>query len=101
MNPHTVSNLTNPEAVRSEHKAFQGTTLEETMETRIEPLWTNKEVGAFLRIHPAVVDRMARRGDIPGIKVGKYWRYRKSDLDVWAGSGIKSDRQPCRIETSF
>ena len=71
------------------------------MPIELEPFLTNKEVAAILRIHPAVVDRMARRGDIPGIKVGKYWRYRKSDLDVWAGSGIKSDRQPCRIETSF
>jgi len=46
----------------------------------LEPFLTNKEVAAILKIHPAVVDRMARRGEIPGFKVGKYWRYRKSDL---------------------
>lgn len=67
----------------------------------LEPFLTNKEVAAILKIHPAVVDRMARRGEIPGIKVGKYWRYRKSDLAVWAGSRVESSRQPCRIETSF
>ena len=71
------------------------------MPGEIEPFLTNKEVAAILRIHPAVVDRMARRGEIPALKVGKYWRYRKSELAAWKGSGVESARQPCRIETSF
>lgn len=71
------------------------------MPIELEPFLTNKEVAAILQIHPAVVDRMARRGDIPGIKVGKYWRYRKSDLAAWAGSGIKSDSPTVPHGTSF
>ncbi len=67
----------------------------------IEPFLTNKEVAAILKIHPATVDRMARRGEIPGIKVLKHWRYRASDIAAWQGSAVESPRQPCRMESSF
>jgi excisionase family DNA binding protein len=40
-----------------------------------EPLWTSKEVSAYLRIgknRPAV---MARTGELPGIRIGRYLRF--------------------------
>lgn len=67
----------------------------------IERLLTSDEVGAILCIHPKVVERMAKRGDLPGLKVGKFWRYRASSLDGWIDSRLESFRQPCRTETSF
>jgi excisionase family DNA binding protein len=39
---------------------------------------------------------MARSGEVPAIKVGKLWRFRKSDLDEWLKSRVGSFRHPYR-----
>jgi len=71
------------------------------MPTGIETLLTSKEASQVLKIHPKVLERMAKRGDVPALKVGKYWRYRASALDAWINSRLQSESQPCRIETRF
>jgi excisionase family DNA binding protein len=48
-----------------------------------EPLLDSDEAAALLRIHPKTLQRMARRGQISGIHIGKLWRFRASDLDKW------------------
>ena len=49
-----------------------------------EPLLNDAEAAAFLGgLHPKTVQRMARRGEIPSYRVGKYWRYRASELSKW------------------
>ena len=67
----------------------------------IEPLLGSNQVGEILGLHPKVVERMAKRGEIPGFKVGKFWRYRASALDAWITSRLQSNRQACRITPSF
>jgi excisionase family DNA binding protein len=67
----------------------------------MEPLLTSAEAAWILKIHPKVVERKAKAGEIPALKVGKYWRYRATDLESWVGSKVKSSRQPCRRATSF
>jgi excisionase family DNA binding protein len=67
----------------------------------IEKLLTSQEVGEVLGIHPKVCERMAKRGELPGLKVGRFWRYQSRALDVWINSRLQSDRQPCRTATSF
>lgn len=67
----------------------------------IERLLTSKEASEVLKIHPKVLERMAKRGDVPALKVGKFWRYRASTLNAWINSRLQSGRQPCRMETSF
>ena len=66
----------------------------------LERLLDSIDVAELLMIHQKVVERMAARGEIPGFKVGRFWRYRASDLETWMNSKIESARQPCRIETS-
>jgi excisionase family DNA binding protein len=49
-----------------------------------EPLLNDSEAAAFLGgLHPKTVQRMARRGELPSYRVGKYWRYRASELSAW------------------
>ena len=48
-----------------------------------EPLLDSDEAADLLRIHPKTLQRMARNGQIQGIQVGKLWRFRASDLEVW------------------
>jgi excisionase family DNA binding protein len=67
----------------------------------IEALLSTREASEILKIHPKVLERMAKRGDVPALKVGKFWRYRASSLDAWIESRLKLTRQPCRIETRF
>lgn len=39
---------------------------------RIETLLTTKEASQILKIHPKVLERMAKRGVVPALKVGKF-----------------------------
>ena len=39
-----------------------------------------EEVAQILRLKPETVRAMARRGDIPAIKLGRVWRFRKSSI---------------------
>jgi excisionase family DNA binding protein len=53
---------------------------------RLEPLLSDVEVGDFLGLHPKTVQRMARSGQIPAVRIGRYWRFRASELNAWLGS---------------
>jgi excisionase family DNA binding protein len=55
----------------------------------LEALLTSKEASQILKIHPKVPERMAKRGDIPALKVGKFWRYRATTLDAWINSRLQ------------
>lgn len=46
-----------------------------------EPLLDSQQVAALMRVHPETVKRRARRGEIPGMKFGKLWRFRASVLE--------------------
>ena len=67
----------------------------------IETLLTTKEASQVLKIHPKVLERMAKRGEVPALKVGKFWRYRATTLDAWINSRLQSGSQACRTATSF
>lgn len=49
-----------------------------------EPLMSDAEAAQFLGgLHPKTVQRMARRGELPAYRIGRYWRFRASELDQW------------------
>lgn len=49
-----------------------------------EPLIDEKQAAQFLGgLHPKTVQRMARRCEIPSVRIGRYWRFRASELDAW------------------
>ncbi len=68
---------------------------------RVEVLLTSPEAAEVLKIHPKVLERMAKRGEVPALKVGTFWRYHAPTLDAWIQSRLESGRQPCRMETSL
>ena len=72
------------------------------MQNSFEPLITNETAAALLGIHPKTLERMARRGEVPALKVGRYWRFRSTELDSWVRSKIQSAGQPCcATESTF
>ena len=54
-------------------------------ERNFEPLLDAEEAARLLRMHPRTLRTKARIGAIPGIQVGKRWRFRASTLDRWLG----------------
>ncbi len=48
----------------------------------------SREAAALLRIHPKTLQRFARKGEIRAVQIGRLWRFRTSDLDVWVRSRL-------------
>jgi excisionase family DNA binding protein len=51
--------------------------------TEFEPLLDSAQAASLLRVHPKTLQKIARRGEIHGTRVGKLWRFRASDLNAW------------------
>jgi excisionase family DNA binding protein len=49
----------------------------------VQKLMTIKEVADYLRLSRVTVYKMTRQGKIPALKIGKQWRYNKSEIDSW------------------
>ena len=45
-------------------------------------LLTVEEAAAYLRVTPATVYRLLRAGKLPGVRVGRQWRVRRTALDA-------------------
>jgi excisionase family DNA binding protein len=64
-------------------------------EVYFEPLLDDHQAAALLGIHPKTLQRLARTGKIPAHRIGRFWRYRASDLDAWlrrSPSSLGADR---------
>src|SRR6202046_3958846 len=53
------------------------------MPENFEPLASAEEAAVYLRIHVKTLRRLAREGRVPCAKIGKYYRFRLSELDHW------------------
>ena len=50
----------------------------------LEPLLDDERAAQFLGgIHHKTLQRMARNGEVPAYRVGRFWRYRASELNDW------------------
>ncbi len=45
-----------------------------------EPLLDSDRAAAIIRVHPKTLQRYARTEVVHGVRVGKLWRFRASDL---------------------
>jgi excisionase family DNA binding protein len=50
-----------------------------------ETFLTTEEVLAYLQVNLRTVYRLIKAGKIPAVRVGRQWRFRKSDIDAWLG----------------
>jgi excisionase family DNA binding protein len=65
----------------------------QTTLTDFEPLLDVAEAAALLRYHPRTIQVMAKAGRLPAMRLGKYWRFRRSQLDAWIRQALQSPRQ--------
>jgi excisionase family DNA binding protein len=61
-------------------------------------LLTAEEAAAHLRIHTKTVQKLARTGVVPCIRMGKYWRFYLSALDAWLRARENDPSQPFRVK---
>ena len=55
-----------------------------------ERLIDSEEAAAIIGIHPKTLQKMARRGQIRGVHVGKLWRFRASTIEEWIARELAS-----------
>ena len=48
-----------------------------------ETFLTTDEVIESLKVNRRIIYRLAKAGQIPAVKVGHQWRFRKTDIDAW------------------
>ena len=58
-----------------------------------EPLLNSEDVAKLLGVNKVTLQRMARAGQLPCIKVGKSWPCSLSQLDTWIASATTCDRK--------
>jgi excisionase family DNA binding protein len=51
-----------------------------------EAFLTTEEVLEYLQVNLRTVYRLIKAGKIPAMRVGRQWRFRKSDIDAWLDS---------------
>jgi len=58
----------------------------EIMENR---LLTTSEVANWLNMDETTVQRMSRNGELPGVKIGGRYRFRRADLEEWLNNQMR------------
>ena len=48
---------------------------------------TIDELAVYLKISKSTLYKLAQKGEVPGQKVGKHWRFRKETIDRWFDAG--------------
>ena len=57
-----------------------------------------EEVAKMLGVTPRTVTRLAERGEIPGFRVGKLWKFRPSDIKQYIERQIQQHREKPKDE---
>jgi len=57
--------------------------------TNSKRVMTVQEVAQYLRLSQAKVYRLAQAGEIPAMRIGKSWRFRKDLIDEWFDKRVK------------
>jgi excisionase family DNA binding protein len=73
-------------------------TTQTNLRNAFEPLLDSEEAAKLLgNIHVKTLHRYARRGTLPGYRIGGHWFFRASELDSWLRSQLNSSCHSCRL----
>jgi PTS system nitrogen regulatory IIA component len=61
-----------------------------------DQLMSVRDLADYLQVDMSTVYLWSQRGQIPAMKVGRMWRYRRSEIDAW----LESRRTPAVKEPS-
>ncbi len=51
---------------------------------------TTEEVLSWLKVTPRTIYRLIRTGELPAVRVGRQWRFRRGDLETWIATHTAS-----------
>jgi excisionase family DNA binding protein len=51
--------------------------------SQLETFLTTDEVLSYLNVTPRTIYRLIRSGELPALRIGRQWRFRRGDLDAW------------------
>ena len=89
------------ESTRISHSAAPPPSSIEGQQSSFEPLLTAEQATKILGgMHPKTLMRMARRREVPAIKLGRYWFFRASALNAWVEISSTGPCAPCQKERS-
>ena len=52
---------------------------------------TIDQLAEYLKLSKSSLYHLARRGEIPGQKIGRHWRFHKTAIDKWLGQRRKQN----------
>ncbi|WP_433973015.1 helix-turn-helix domain-containing protein [Tunturiibacter lichenicola] len=55
-----------------------------------EPLLDSDEAASIMKIHPKTLQKLARKGIVRGVHIGKLWRFRASEIEEWIDRQLAS-----------
>ena len=61
---------------------------------------TTEEVLEYLQVNLRTVYRLIKAGKIPAVRVGRQWRFRKTDIDAWLESQRPRASRPITATTT-
>ena len=67
----------------TEHLGLARERLRDAGQPVTDPLLDANDAAAVLKISAYTVRQRARRREIPAVRLGKFWRFRRSSLDAW------------------
>jgi len=50
---------------------------------------TIDQLAEYLKLSKSTLYHLARRGEVPGQKIGRHWRFHKAAIDKWLGQRRK------------
>ena len=48
-----------------------------------DSLITVQEMAKYLKVEESTIYTWAKDGKLPGIKIGRFWRFKKEDINKW------------------
>lgn len=51
------------------------------MTKRLEEVMTLKQVADYFKVSQITVHRLTQRGVLPGVKIGRQWRYSRTNIE--------------------
>jgi excisionase family DNA binding protein len=49
----------------------------------LQAFLTTEDVLGYLKVTPRTIYRLIRTGELPAVRIGRQWRFRRADLDDW------------------
>lgn len=51
--------------------------------TELAAFLTTDDVLGYLKVNARTIYRLIRTGELPAVRIGRQWRFRRTDLDDW------------------